>query len=674
MKPNRPAPPPFLVCTATLIMAGASLSAQQPPVPKPDSAARPAAARPAAALPTVQVTASPVATDARRVAQPTSSLAGAALRRANGASLGETLEQIPGVRSLSMTTGIGKPVIRGLTNNRVVTLANGQRTETQQWGHDHSPNVESADAERIEVVKGPASVLYGSDALGGVVNVVRRALPRADPTTSIARGRVALAFNSAAVAPSATLVGEGARGAFGWRASGTGRRADDLRTPGGVLANSGNVTGYGELGVGWRDDRRDVALTTSVRDERIQIADDPVTAPGYSGRQRIQTQRASLDANTRVQGQRLQLLAGWEQNRRSEYGSAQTSVIDLGLQSTTMNGLTHWHHAPVLGFTGIVGVAAQRTVFRTYGTETLIPDNQASSLGLYAFEQRVVGPWAVSAGARHDWRWLDTPGNQVLGLAPSRNRFGAVTGTLGAVYHSEKPLALAINVARGFRAPSASDLWANGFHEGTRAFEIGKSDLRVESSLNTDVGLRVRHARVSGELTGYVNRIQNYIYLVPVGAPGRALDSLQVQQGHAQLAGVELSASLPLPRSFTFQTVADVVRARNTTDNSALPFVPPMRLATTLRWDERAPGRYASVSVEYNARQTRTFRNDFSPRAWSMLSAAVGKGLMTRRGIVFVDVNVRNVLNTRYRDFMSRYKEFANAAGRAVSIKLSADI
>jgi iron complex outermembrane receptor protein len=158
------------VFSATVLSATA-LSAQRLPA---DSTTRDTTAR---ALPTLQVTATAVATDARRIAQPTALLSGAELRRANSASLGETLQQIPGIRSLSMTTGIGKPVIRGLTNNRVVTLANGQRTETQQWGHDHSPNVESADAERLEVVKGPASVLYGSDALGGVVNVVRRPLP-----------------------------------------------------------------------------------------------------------------------------------------------------------------------------------------------------------------------------------------------------------------------------------------------------------------------------------------------------------------------------------------------------------------------------------------------------------------------------------------------------------------
>jgi len=660
---------PYSVPTTVAALAAFATAAhaQQPPRPPADTARQPAA------LPTVQVTASPIATDVRRVAQPTSVLGGDNLRRANAASLGETLEQIPGVRSLSMTTGIGKPVIRGLTNNRVVTLANGQRTETQQWGHDHSPNVESADAERIEVVKGPASVLYGSDALGGVVNVVRRPLPRADSPDAVLRGRMSLAYHSAMQAPSATVVGEGALGAFGWRASGTGRRADDVRTPSGIVANTGNRTTYGDLAVGWRGDARDVTLTTSTRDERIRIADDPVTAPGYTGRQRIQTERATLDANTRVSGQRLQLQAGWEQNRRAEFTSATTDVIALGLRSTNVNGFAHWHHAPMAGMTGIVGVALQQTTFRTFGTETLIPDNTASAIGLYAYEQRDVGDWALSAGARHDWRTLDTPGNRVLSLAPTTRRFAAVTGTVGAVYRSREPVAFAFNIARGFRAPSASDLFANGFHEGTRAFEIGKPDLRVESSINTDLGLRVRHARVRGEVTGYVNQIRDYIYLAPVGVPGRALDSLQVLQGNARLAGIELAAAVPLPSSFSVQLNADVVHARNTVDETALPFVPPARAATTVRWDERAPGRYASLSAEWNARQTRTFRDDFAPPAWSMLSAAAGTAVLTPRGLVHIDLSVRNLLNTRYRDFMSRYKEFADAAGRAVVVKLSAD-
>lgn len=658
----------FLACFFPVLLTAqtAGRETAQRDSTKGDSSAR--------ALPTMQVTATAVATDARRIAQPTAQLSGASLRRTQGASLGETLEQIPGVRSLSMTTGIGKPVIRGLTNNRVVTLANGQRTETQQWGHDHSPNVESADAERLEVVKGPASVLYGSDALGGVVNVVRRALPRAESDAIMLRGRVSMAYNSANQAPSATLVGEGARGALGWRLSGTGRRASDLRTPAGPVYNTGNLTGYLEGATGWRGETRDIEVTASTRDETIRIADDPITAPGYDGRQRIRTHRVTMEGNLRGHGQRLQVQAGWEENRRAEFDNAITEQVTLGLASRTMTGFAHWHHAPWRGLTGVIGTALQQTQFNTFGRQTLIPDSRTGTIGLYALEQTIIGDWSLSAGARHDWRSLSTPGNAVLGLAATSRQFNAMTGTLGAVYRAESPLSLAVNVARGFRAPSASDLFANGFHEGTRAFEIGRADLRVESSLNTDLGLRLRTSRASGELTGYVNRIRDYIYLAPVGMPGRALDSLQVRQGNARLVGAEAALAVAVGHGITVQSTADAVRASNTTDGSALPFVPPFRATSSVRWDEQGPGRSLSLTGEWNARQTRVFRDDFAPAAWTALHASAGFSRLTPRGLVHVDVSVRNLLDARYRDFMSRYKEFAQAAGRTLVVRLSADL
>jgi iron complex outermembrane recepter protein len=663
--------PSTIIAFCLTCAAGMGQSQPQPPRPAP---AKAPAADTARALPTMQVTATAVATDARRISQPTAQLAGAQLRRSQGASLGETLELIPGVRSLSMTTGIGKPVIRGLTNNRVVTLANGQRTETQQWGHDHSPNVESADAERLEVVKGPASVLYGSDALGGVVNVVRRRLPSTEGPQNVVRGRLSVAYNSANLAPSATLVGEGARGAFGWRLSGTGRRASDLRTPTGTVFNTGNVTGYLEATTGWHAPQHDVEVTASTRDETIRIADDPLTAPGYDGRQRIRTQRLTIESNVKRGTQRLQLQAGYEDNRRAEFDGATTPDVTLGLRSRTATGFAHWHHAPWAGFTGVVGTAVQSTHFRTFGNETLIPDNRTQSTGVYLLEQRTVGDWSLSGGARYDWRTLSTPGNPVLQLAPTSRAFNAATGTMGAVYKATAPVSIALNVARGFRAPSASDLFANGFHEGTRAFEIGRADLRVETSVNTDLGVRLRTARVTGEVTGYVNRIRDYIYLAPVGLPGRALDSLEVRQGNARLVGVEAAFVVPLARGFSVSSSTDMVHATNTADRSALPFVPPLRTLGSVRWDEKGPGRSFSLSGEWNARQNRTFRDDFAPPAWAVLHAGAGFSRLTPRGLVHVDLSVRNLTNARYRDFMSRYKEFANAAGRTLVLRLSADL
>ena len=137
--------------------------------------------------------------------------------------------------------------------------------------------------------------------------------------------------------------------------------------------------------------------------------------------------------------------------------------------------------------------------------------------------------------------------------------------------------------------------------------------------------------------------------------------------------GAELGTSVALTRTLSLNTTADVVHATNTSDNTALPFVPPPRAVLSLRWDERAPGRHASISSEWNAQQTRTFRNDFAPKAWNVVSASAGFSRLTPRGLVHVDMSVSNLFDTRYRDFMSRYKEFADAAGRAVVLRVSAD-
>lgn len=657
---------------AALFLAAAVAHAQAPSreAPTRDTARR-------ADLPAIQVTASPRGTAVLATPQPTAVLAGADLRRAQAASLGETLEQIPGVRSLAMTPGIGKPVIRGLTNNRVVTLANGQRTETQQWGHDHSPNVESADAAQVDVVKGPASVLYGSDALGGVVNVVRRPLPTGDDLAGPMRGRASVAWNSAMASPSATLALEGGRGVLGWRMSGTGRRGGDVRTPVGALANSGMAMGYGEGSLGWRSASADATLHASRRDERLRIAEDPVAEPGYSGYQRIRTDRATLDANLRRADQRLQLQLGWERNRRAEFESADAPLVALGLASATGNGFAHWHHAPVGGATGIIGVFAQRTAFRKFGEETLVPNATTDNAALYAYEQLERGRWSWAIGARQDWRTLATPGDAALALGADARRFSAITGTVGTVFRPSESLAISANVARGFRAPSASDLWANGFHEGTRAFERGDPTLRSETSLNTDLGLRWRGPRVRAELTGFVNGIRDYIYLAPFGAAGNALDSLAVRQGDARLAGLEAQVGVALGRGLRADASADAVRGTNLVTGGALPFIPPLRTQGTLRWDGRTTRALVQPSLhvggEWQARQARTFLNDFAPPAYGLVHLGAGAGIPTGRGVVWLDLQVRNAANARFRDFLNRYKEFAYGAGRAVVLRVSAD-
>ena len=625
----------------------------------------------------VQVTATTAATRAQDSPQPTSVVEGAELRSAQSPSLGETLEMVPGVRSLGMTTGIGKPVIRGMTHYRVVTLDNGQRTETQAWGHDHSPNVETAAAERVEVIKGPSSVLYGSDALGGVINVVAPPVPDALDVPGFVRGRLTTAYNHNVRGADGTLAVEGARGGLGLRGALTVRGSGDMRTPAGTLGNTNNRATATELALGHRGARGQLSARYTGRDERIEIYDDPALAPGYSGYQLIGTHRASVELLRPVAALgRLQASAGYEQNLRREFASIGAPSADLGLFVRNWTGFAHLHHAPVGPLSGTVGVSGMTSAFENQGTKTLIPDSETRNAAVYAFEEMQRGRWRWTAGARYDYRSLGTEGNALIDVPAQTRHFHAATGSAGALFKVSEPVALVMSVARGFRAPAAPDLFANGFHEGTRAFERGDPDLAVETSLNTDVGIRVSTSSVTAEATGFVNRVSDYIYLRPFGAGGGTFDSLQVVQGDARLVGVEARAAWRALDVLTLQASADWIRGQNTAANVPLTFIPPPRVLYGARLETPAThggtrSMYFTAQGETNARQSRLDPRDIGPPGYTTATFGAGIMRLVPRGPLTVDLSVRNAFDVRYRSFMSRYKAYADAPGRTLVLRIS---
>jgi len=628
-------------------------------------------------LAAVQVTATPAATSAQSSPQPTSVVEGAELRAAQGAALGETLEQVPGVRSLSMTTGIGKPVIRGMTHYRVVTLDNGQRTETQAWGHDHSPNVETAAAERVEVIKGPSSVLYGSDALGGVINVIAPPVPDAIDVPRFVRGRLATAYNHNVRGADGTLTAEAASGGLGARGAVTLRRSGSMRTPAGVLANTDNRALATEGALGYRGAWGAASVRYTGRDERIEIFDDPVRNPGYTGFQLIDTHRGTAELTRPLAGgrARLQLNAGYEQNFRREFARADATVPDLGLFVRNWTGFAHLHHPRVGPVGGTLGVSGMTSDFENRGTQTLIPSSGTRSAAVYLFEQAELGRWTATAGARYDYRTLSTDGNASIGVPAQRRAFSAVTGSAGVLYRVAEPVALVLNVARGFRAPAAPDLFANGFHEGTRAFERGNPDLGVETSLNTELGVRVTRPELTAEATGFVNVVSDYIYLRPFGSGGGVFDSLQVVQGNARLAGAEARVAYRPWGFLTVQASGDYVRGQNTTARVPLTFIPPLRLLYGVRLEADGGGAlrnpYVAATAETNARQARLDPRDVAPPGYTVTSFAAGFTRFVPRGALTVDLSLRNAFDVRHRSFMSRYKQFALSPGRALVLRVS---
>lgn len=637
-------------------------------------------------LPPIQVTSTPGATDPLTSPQPTAVVDGTNLRSAQSPSLGETLNQVAGVHSLSTGVGIGKPVIRGLTSNRVLILDDGQRLETQQWGDEHGPNLETALADRIEVIRGPASVLYGSDALGGVVNVIPQPLPTAEPGKSLFGGEASASYSTNNREPDGALLLEGATGQFGFRGTLSGRTSEDLRTPDYKLWNSGNQALGGSLAAGARGSWGSLTGSFTQRDEKIELTDE---APDATPFQRIATSRARIDGMIPLGASRLELTGGFEQNRRREFEEAGSDNVALGLLSRNYSLDAHFHHAPIGNLSGVFGLSGIRTTFDKFGEETLIPNTGVNAVGLYGFEQVHGGKWDLSFGARYDYRHMDVSADSDLSVAAQTRSWNSVTGNLGFLYKLAEPVALVLNVGRGFRAPSSFDLFSNGVHEGTVAFERGDPNLKTEKSLNTDLALRLQTTNAAIEIGGFVNWITDFIYTVPTGSVDSAsgFQIYDVTQGNARLAGFESAAQYHPTRWLHLQGTADYVNGTNTSTDNPLPSMPPFRATYTLRIEPGGEGvirnPYFSVGGETNARQGRLdpaeasfFAGAFEGKGYqstgyTLANAGAGFTIGSGPGAIQVDLAVRNLFDQAYANFLSRIKTNAENPGQGRTVQLT---
>ncbi len=621
----------------------------------------------------IQTTATPIATSALESPQPLTVLQGAELDRAQAASLGAVLDGQPGVRSQSTGNGIAKPVIRGLSGNRVLVLDNGQRTESQQWGDEHAPNIETAAAERIEVIRGPASVLYGSDALGGVINVVARELPDASGTDPFVRGRLSGGYASNGAMPSGALLLEGATGGLGVRATLSGRTSDDVGTPTGKLANSGLDMLSTGLAAGWRTGWGALTANWTRRNERLEIHEDPEEEPGATPMQRVVTDRLNLGGNLSLGSSRLVADIGWERNAREEFHSAEADAADeveLGLRAGTLTADLHLHHAASSRVAGVVGVQALRTRVDISGEETLVPASNTVNIAAYGFEQVDLGRLQLSVGARVDRRTLDNEAAADLELVAGERDWTAITGNAGASYRLGETTALVLNLGRGFRAPSAFELFANGVHEGTRRYEVGDPDLDTERSFNVDLAIRVQGDRLRGEIGVFNNRIDGYIHPDPTAEvdPESGLQVFRISQGLAVLRGAEASLEWHATDAAHLRGGIDYTWGINRTTDQPLPMIAPLRLSAALRLEPELQSvivePWIEFGVEHNTRQGRLDPEEIPTDGYTLARLGLGAELAGVEWYVQVD----NLFDVRYRGFLSRYKAYADEMGRNLKV------
>ena len=445
--------------------------------------------------------------------------------------------------------------------------------------------------------------------------------------------------------------------------------------------------GTGSLG--YRGEWGSVNASYTHRDERLEIHEDPAEDPTATPLQRIGEDRAKVGltlptgATSRLEGD-----VGFERNRRREFEDQDDPQVALGLLSNTWTANLHYHHAPIGRWAGAVGLSGLTTSFDKFGEETLIPNTTAWTGGVYAFEQADYGRWNLSAGARYDYRRLDADADPELGTTAQRRTYSSVTGNVGVLYHVAEPVAVVFNVGRGFRAPSSFDLFANGVHEGTVAFERGNPALTNEHSLNADLALRAQTSAVRGEIGVFNNKINNFIFSRPTNEvdPESGFQIFDVTQGDATLRGVEAAVEFHPTIWLHLQGGADYTHGQNTTLDSPLPSIPPFRATYTARFEGVQLGGlespYVFVGGESNAKQTRLdpseaeFFDTSGYRSEGYTLVNVGGGFTlpyTGRGLR-VDLQLRNALDKRYANFLSRYKTYALDPGRNLVVRLSTEL
>jgi len=621
------------------------------------------------------------------------------LRRNATISLAHSLRSVPGVQSVSTGEQIGKPMIRGLYGSRVLVLQDGSRLEDYSWSEEDAPSIDARLAQRVEVIRGPASVLYGSDALGGVVNIIPQDLPTAVEGQSVRHiGAEAYGASNNKEAGGALSV-EGASGKLGWRAMGIGRFAQSFDTPAGEVEHTGYFSVNGEAAAGIRGDRSNTTLRFSHYGGEFKLLEarkptDAIDTGTEEGPERkLSDDRVQLTNDFLFSNIRLETKAQYQRHSLVEVSDdlctinptqcatpvvgapTEQTAFDLLLNTGTVDVLAH--HALSENVRGIAGVSGLFQKNDSRGPIFLIPSATTTSGAAFAFEEATAGMFTFAAGARVDARKTSADANQSIGLASDKEiTYTEPSGNVGLVFRPIPFFSITANAGAAWRAPTLFELFANGPHLAEARYEIGDPSLKTEKARNLDLGLRWQNDIVSAEVTGFRNAINDYVYLTPTNTAQGGLRVYRHLQADALLTGGEGAIQVAATPQLLLKGRYDLVRGTNRELDEPLPLMAPQRGSAGAEYhfaNSWAGNAFIGGEVEHTMKQGRPNPQDVVTNGYTLINLDLGfQQRLFGRG-TRIDLGLRNIANTSYRDFLSRYKEFALNPGRNIILRISTD-
>lgn len=681
-------------------------------------------------LDAVVVKANPLAGTAEELTRPVEVLAGEKLDEAKANSLGETVNKLPGVQSSYFGPGVGRPIVRGFDGARVQVVSDGLGSgDVSTVSVDHAVSIEPFLADQIEVLKGPATLLYGSGAIGGAVNVIDGRVPEAT-TGQPLQGRAELRVGSVNDEKTGMvrLDGSSASGHLVFHFDALHRETGDYDIPGqaesarlmaehgeepdpaeaGRLPNSFVRTDSGALGVSWVGERGFIGVGYSLfnsrygipggghaHEEEAPIGEEAADAHGdgvHIGMDQRRTElRAGLDEVGAFQSLRAKV-ARTEYTHTEYEGGAVGTIFD----NDSTEARFELVHRPLAGWNGALGLQWGQREFVAVGDEAFVPGSNSRDAGLFWIGQRDVGPLKLEVGARHDRNRVDV--DETAAIGPDRE-FDTTSVSAGLKWEPIDPVHVMFGLDRAQRAPTAEELYSNGLHVATASLEVGSPTLDVETANRAELGIHWHHGPFKASASVYHVRFDDYIYLADTGLVEHDVPVRLWTQGDARFNGAEAEASWAFADNASGQwdlrVFGDVVRAKlagsgtrevaftlehegelealvaELPQGGNLPRIVPSRVGAELRW-ERGQWRASLGAVRY-ARQDRVAPNELPTDGYTLMDAHVAWHMDTPGGNaleVFVDGS--NLLDEEARPHTSFLKELSPLPGRGIAMGVRA--
>ena len=544
-------------------------------------------------------------TKLKHVTAPVSIVSPQVLRTTASTNVIDAISHQPGVSQLTTGGSISKPIIRGLGYNRVVVMSDGVRQEGQQWGDEHGIEVDGNSVNSVEILKGPASLMYGSDAMAGVVILHQQPTlaegeMKANVTSEYQTNNGLFAYH---------LQMAGNQKGFVWDASFSDKMAHayknkyDGYVPGSQFRERagrlmlGVNKGWGHSRLTWTAYHLTPSIIEGERDAQTGELEheDGWTGHQYSKSlpfQQVKHYKLVWDNSLNLSSGYLKALIGYQQNRRQEFEESMDDY-ELYFKLHTLTYDLRYVTNEFDGWKLSTGIGGMYQKSGNEGEEYLIPDYRLFDFGLYATATKQLGDrWTLNGGVRYDHRHLhgyELMEDDELRFTDFSRHFNGLTGSIGAVLNVSDNLNLKMNIARGFRTPNMSELASNGVHEGSVRYELGNQQLKSEYSLQADLGLDFTSRYVSAQLALFANRINNYIFTHRVAEEKEeGYLTYAYTQGDARLLGFEAGVDFHPIHSVHFSNAFSYVDAQQmhaAPGTKYLPFTPAPKWSSELKWE-----------------------------------------------------------------------------------------